>query len=188
MPAPFMYDSKDDKASPHGKVWSDKVSQKVTQSGATSTVTITADAGWLADRARAYPVVIDPTIKIQPVPTDAQDVAIYSGATGTNYNDTYQLKVGTDASNAYRSLVKFDVSSIPQNTPIDDAQLQMYYSQTHYAWGFDVAMEARRVIQPWTESTATWANTSANMAAQPAGNVVTQDDGDTGTSVSGTWS
>lgn len=188
MPAPFMYDAKDDKASPHGKVWSDKVTQKVTQSGATSTITITADTGWLADPARVYPVVIDPTIKVQPVPTDAQDVAIYSGATTTNYNDTYQLKVGTDASQSWRSLVRFDVSSIPASTPIDDAQLQMYYSQTHYAWGFDVAMEARRVTQPWSESTANWSNTNANIAAQPAGNMVTQDDGDAGTSVSGTWS
>ncbi|MCW3840636.1 DNRLRE domain-containing protein, partial [Micromonospora yasonensis] len=188
MPAPFMYDSKDDKSSPHGKVWSDKVTQKVTQSGGTSTVTITADAGWLADQARVYPVVIDPTIKLQPVPTDAQDVQIYSGASTTNYNDTYQLKVGTDASNSYRSLVKFDVGSIPPNTPIDDAQLQMYYSQTHYAWGFDVAMEARRITQPWSESTATWSNMNANMAAQPAGNMVTKDDGDSGTSVVGTWS
>ncbi|MFD6716865.1 DNRLRE domain-containing protein [Micromonospora chalcea] len=188
MPPPFMYDSKDDKSSPHGKVWSDKVTQKVTSSGGTSTVTVTADTGWLTDRSRVYPVVIDPTIKLQPVPTDAQDVQIYSGATTTNYNDTYQLKVGTDASNAYRTLVKFDVGSIPRNTPIDDAQLQMYYSQTHHAWGFDVAMEARRVTQPWNESTATWANMNANMAAQPAGNMVTQDDGDAGTSVSGTWS
>ncbi|MEU8299831.1 DNRLRE domain-containing protein [Micromonospora sp. NPDC048909] len=187
MPAPFMFDDKDDKASPHGKVWSDKVTQKVTQSGATTTVTVTPDAGWLADSARVYPVVVDPTIKVQPVPTDAQDVAIYSGATTTNYNDTYQLKVGTDASQSWRSLVKFDVSSVPANTPIDDARLDMYYSQTHHAWGFDVAMEARRVTQPWTESTANWSNMNANMAAQPAGNMVTKDDGDSGTSISGTW-
>ncbi|MEV4811809.1 DNRLRE domain-containing protein [Micromonospora avicenniae] len=188
IPAPFMYDDKDDAASPHGKVWSDKVTQKVTQSGATTTITVTPDAGWLADPARDYPVVVDPTIKVQPVPTDAQDVQIYSGATTTNYNDTYQLKVGTDASQSWRSLIKFDVSSVPANTPIDDARLDMYYSQTHYAWGFDVAMEARRVTQPWTESTATWANMNANMAAQPTGNMVTKDDGDSGTSVSGTWS
>ncbi|MFJ8582046.1 DNRLRE domain-containing protein [Micromonospora sp. NPDC093277] len=188
MPAPFMFDSKDDASSPHGKVWSDKVTQKLSQSGGTSTVTITADAGWLADKARVYPVVIDPTIKLQPVPTDAQNVTIYSGAPTTNYSDSYQLKVGTDAANSYRSLVKFDVGSIPRNTPIDDAQLQMYYSQSHYAWGFDVAMEARRITKPWTESAATWENTSTNMADQPAGNMVTQDDGDAGTSVVGTWS
>ncbi|MER7415782.1 DNRLRE domain-containing protein [Micromonospora peucetia] len=188
MPAPFMYDDKDDKSSPHGKVWSDKVTQKVTQSGGTSTITVSADARWLADPARVYPVVVDPTIKIQPVPADAQDVAIYSGNTAKNYNDTYQLPVGTDESQTWRSLLKFDVASaIPANTPIDDAQLQLYYSQTLPQWAYDVPMEARRVTTAWTEDGATWANMNANVAGPPAGNVVTKDDGDAGTSVVGTW-
>ncbi|SCL69514.1 DNRLRE domain-containing protein [Micromonospora peucetia] len=188
MPAPFMYDDKDDKSSPHGKVWSDKVTQKVTQSGGTSTITVSADAGWLADQARVYPVVIDPTIKIQPVPADGQDVAIYSGNPTKNYNDTYQLNVGTDESQTWRSLLKFDVASaIPANTTIDDAQLQLYYSQTHTQWAYDVPMEARRITTAWAEDDATWANTNGDIAGLPAGNVVTVDDGDAGTSAVGTW-
>jgi hypothetical protein len=188
LPAPYMYDAAEDAGSPHGKVWSDQVSQKVNSSVGTTTVTITPDTGWLTDPARVYPVVIDPTIKVQPVPTDAQDVAIYSGSPNQNHNNTYQLKVGTDASQSWRSLVKFDLSSIPPNTPIDDARLELFYSQTHYTWEYDVAMEARRVTAPWTESTATWANMSANIAPGPAGNMVQVDDGDAGTSVVGTWS
>ncbi|WBB91605.1 DNRLRE domain-containing protein [Verrucosispora sp. WMMC514] len=187
MPAPFMYDDKDDRSSPHGKVWSDKVTQTVTRSGSTSTITVTADAGWLADPARVYPVVIDPTIKIQPVPADAQDVQIYSGNTSKNYNDTYQLKVGTEATHTWRSLLRFNLGTIPANTPIDDAQLQLYYSQTHTQWAYDVPMEARRVTTAWSEGTATWANMSGNIAGAPAGNVVTKDDGDSGTSVVGSW-
>ncbi|GAA1874239.1 golvesin C-terminal-like domain-containing protein [Asanoa iriomotensis] len=183
MPPPFMYDAKDDASSPHGKVWSDKVTQKVDG----STVTITADAAWLADKARVYPVVIDPTIKVQPVPADAQDTMIYSAEPAVPRNNTYQMPVGTTGSAVYRALVKFDVSSIPQNTPIDDAQLSLYYSQTHTQYAYDVPMEARRVTAAWDEGTATWNNMNANMAAQPAANVVTQDDGDPGTSVSGTW-
>ncbi|WP_158619010.1 DNRLRE domain-containing protein [Micromonospora sp. M71_S20] len=188
MPAPFMYDDKDDVSSPHGKVWSDKVTQKVTRVYGQTTVTVSADAGWLADPARVYPVVIDPTIKIQPVPDDAQDVAIYSGNTAKNYNDTYQLPVGTDETQAWRSLLKFDVAgAVPANTPIDDAQLQLYYSQTLPQWAYDVPMEARRVTTAWTEDGATWANMNANIAGAPAGNVVVKDDGDAGTSVVGSW-
>ncbi|MFY1577486.1 DNRLRE domain-containing protein [Verrucosispora sp. WMMD703] len=148
---------------------------------------MTADAGWLADPARVYPVVIDPTIKIQPVPADAQDVQIYSGNTTKNYNDTYQLKVGTEATHTWRSLLKFNLGTIPANTPIDDAQLQLYYSQTHTQWAYDVPMEARRVTTAWSEETANWANMSGNIAGAPAGNVVTKDDGDSGTSVVGSW-
>nr|WTA65836.1 DNRLRE domain-containing protein [Micromonospora sp. NBC_00855] len=187
MPAPFMYDDKDDASSPHGKVWSDKVSQRVQQVYGHTTVTVSADAAWLADPARVYPVVIDPTIKVQPVPADAQDVAIYSGATTTNYNDTYQLNVGTTSTAAWRSLLKFNLDTIPTNTPIDDAQLQLYYSQTHTDWAYDVPMEARRVTAAWAEGTATWANMNANIAGAPAANTVTKDDGDAGTSVTGSW-
>ncbi|MGN9892070.1 golvesin C-terminal-like domain-containing protein [Micromonospora sp. L31] len=189
MPAPFMYDAKDDKASPHGKVWSDKVTQRVQQMYGQTSVTVSADAGWLADPARVYPVVIDPTIKIQPVPTDAQDTQIYQGAATTPHGNTYQLGVGTDSSYSWRSLVKFplDPKIVPQNTAIDDARLEMYYDQSLYTWQYDVLMEARRVIAPWDETTATWASMNTNMTTTAAGNLVQLDDGDTGTSVSGTW-
>ncbi|MFD2767079.1 DNRLRE domain-containing protein [Micromonospora eburnea] len=187
MPAPFMYDSKDDRTSPHGRVWSDRVTQRVRQMYGQTTVTVSADAGWLADPARVYPVVIDPTIKIQPVPTDAQDVQIYSGDTGRNYNDTYQLKVGTDETQTWRSLLKFNLGSIPANTAIDDAQLQLYYDQTHTTYAYDVPMEAGRITSAWRADTATWASMAGNVAGAPAANVVTVDDGDAGTSVVGSW-
>ncbi|MGK5441503.1 DNRLRE domain-containing protein [Micromonospora sp. URMC 105] len=190
MPAPFMYDAKDDKASPVGKVWSDKVTQTVTQSGGRSTVTVTADAGWLADPARVYPVVVDPTIKVQPVPTDAQDVQIYSADPTHAYGqDTikWPLHVGTSGSGKWRSLVKFDTSSIPANTAVDDARLEMYYSQTHTAWQYDVPIEARRVTAAWDEDTATWNSISGSVDTGPAGNFVSVDDGNTGSSAQGTW-
>jgi RHS repeat-associated protein len=187
MPAPYMFDSLDDPKSDVGKVMSRTVGQMVTQHGDVAEVSIIPDPAWLADPARKFPVTLDPTVKIQPVPADGQDVEIYSGSANTNYNSTYQLKVGTDSANMWRSLVKFPLTGIPVGTPIDDAQLQLYYDQTHYDWSYDVALEARRVTSPWDESTATWANTNAAMAAQPAGNVIVVDDGDVGTSFSGTW-
>src|SRR6266545_367651 len=187
MPAPYMTDSRVDTNSPTGTTMSDKVTQTLSQDGGAATITISADRAWLADPARVYPVTVDPTIRIQPVPADGQDVQIYSGATGTNYNNTYQLKVGTDATQTWRTLVKFPLTGVPAGSVLDDAQLQLYYDQTHTAWGYDVAMEARRVTAAWSESTATWANMSANTAARPAGNMVTVDDGDAGTAVSGTW-
>jgi hypothetical protein len=79
MPAPFMYDSKDDASSPHGKVWSGKVSQRVQQLYGQTTVTVSADAGWwrrliprqiddntaidaLGDRRPAYAAIQQPML------------------------------------------------------------------------------------------------------------------------------
>jgi RHS repeat-associated protein len=191
LPAPFMFDDRDDRKSPHGKVWSDKVTQKLTRTNGKTLVTVTPDAKWLSDSARKYPVTVDPTVKIQPIPAGGgKDVQIYSGSTATNYNTTYQLNVGTDATHKYRSLVEFPLTGVPSNTVLDDARLELYYDQTHWTWEYDVAMEARRVTAAWTEdgvNGATWGNMNANFAGQPAGNVVTVDDGDPGTSVVGTW-
>ncbi|WP_433649917.1 DNRLRE domain-containing protein [Micromonospora zamorensis] len=190
MPAPFMYDAKDDKASPVGKVWSDKVTQRVSQTGGRSTITVTADGGWLADRARVYPVVIDPTIKVQPVPTDAQDVQINSADPAHAYGQDvtkWPLSVGTSGSGKWRSLVKFDTSLVPANTTIDDARLEMYYSQTHTAWQYDVPIEARRVTAAWDEDVATWNSMYNKVDTGLAGNFVTVDDGNTGSSAQGTW-
>ncbi|MEV6301232.1 DNRLRE domain-containing protein [Actinoplanes sp. NPDC051861] len=175
MPAPFMYDG------------ANATSTKVTQKVAGNSVTVTADAAWLADPGRRYPVVVDPTIRVQPVPVDAQDVMISSGAATTNFGNSYELRVGTDATAAWRSLLKFDTSMVPAGTAIDDAQLQLYYDSSYHAYGFDVPMEARRITTAWSESTATWASANANVTAEPVGNIVTVDDGDSNTAVVGTW-
>ncbi|NUT33989.1 MAG: DNRLRE domain-containing protein [Hamadaea sp.] len=180
MPAPFMFDAAGER--------SYAVEQQLERRGETSLVTVTTDGQWLRESGRRYPVTLDPTIRIQPVPTDGQDVQIYSGDANRNYNDTYQLRVGTDATNTWRSLVRFPLTGVPAGTVIDDAKLQMFYSQSQHSSNFDVAVEARQVTQPWSESTATWATTNSAIAAVPAGNVVVVDDTDTGKIVmNGSW-
>ncbi|GIF23486.1 RHS repeat-associated protein [Actinoplanes tereljensis] len=175
MPAPYMYDS------------AAGTSTKVTQTVSGSTVTVTADAAWLADPARKYPVVVDPTIRVQPVPTDAVETQISSAAATTNYGSGYQLKAGTDTAGIWRSLVKFDTGSIPAGTAIDDAQLQLYYDQSIAPSANDVPLEARPITAAWTEAGATWATTNSAYSATPAANTVTVDDGDSNTAASGTW-
>ncbi|BBH66146.1 hypothetical protein ACTI_28310 [Actinoplanes sp. OR16] len=175
MPAPFMYDN-------DGRT-STKVTQKITG----STLTVTADAAWLSDESRSYPVVVDPTIRVQPVPTDGQDAQISSAAPAVNYGSDYRLKAGTDTAGVWRSLLKFDTGMVPAGTAIDDAQLQLYYDQSIAPASNDVALETRRITTAWSESTATWASTNGAIAPAAAGNVVTVDDGDSNTAAVGTW-
>jgi hypothetical protein len=70
MPKPFMTDARRDKSSPLGVSWSPKVSQQMQWDPAARTllVTVTPDAGWLNQPGRRFPVVIDPTINIAPIP------------------------------------------------------------------------------------------------------------------------
>ncbi|WP_445319867.1 golvesin C-terminal-like domain-containing protein [Micromonospora sp. ZYX-F-536] len=182
MPPAYMYDSAKTPAT------STAVSQRVQQMYGQTTVTVSADASWLRDKARTYPVVIDPTIKIQPVPIDGQDVQISSGAPAANFKSTYQLKVGTGTDATWRSLLKFDVSQIPANTPIDDAEVMVYYDQSlDGIYANDVPMEVQRVKTSWTEDSATWTTMNAAGDTSLPGTIVTVDDGDTNATAKGTW-
>jgi hypothetical protein len=145
MPRPFMADATASAATPPGTAFSEKVSQTVSQAGSQLTVTLRADAGWLADPGRRYPVVIDPTIKIEPTPTQSQDVRIYSGSPTTNFDGSWPLSVGTTSSAVYRSLVSFPLTGVPAGTVLDSAQLKLYYDQTHTDWQYNVPIEAHRV-------------------------------------------
>ncbi|GIF08422.1 DNRLRE domain-containing protein [Actinoplanes siamensis] len=164
LPAPYMYDSRDDDSSVTGKGLSTKVTQTVTQAGGRTRVTITADSAWLRDPARKYPVVIDPTIKIQPTLTQAQDVMIGSDSPGSNYDNTWKLSTGVNSAGKFRALTRFDLSQVPAGTTLDSAQLQMYYDQT-FSDGdaFSTVLEARRATAGWVENTATWTSMNANF-------------------------
>ncbi|WP_232837440.1 DNRLRE domain-containing protein [Lentzea terrae] len=160
MPRPFMFDSSE-------KSYSDKVSQTVEQQGSKISVTVRADQEWLSAPQRKYPVVIDPTISIEPTSNSGQDAQIWSDTPTRNDGADYRLSVGTDNTGIARSLVKFDTSVVPAGTSIASAKLRMYYDNELYVGGNDVTMEARRVTAAWAENTVTW-NTS-NTAFGEAG-------------------
>ncbi len=187
-PKPFMTDAAADPSSPVGKTFSDKIGQSVTQDGSRLTITLRPDAAWLADPARKYPVVIDPTIKIEPTPTQSQDVRIYSGSPTTNFDGSWPLSVGTTSSAVYRSLVQFPLAGVPAGTVLDSAQLKLYYDQTHTDWQYNVPIEAHRANAAWSEGTATWSSMSTKFDAAISANVEQVDDGDAGkTSFTGAW-
>jgi RHS repeat-associated protein len=165
MPKPFMMDGRDDAKSPHGKAWSDKVTQSVEQRGPRITVTVRADRAWLASPDRRYPVVIDPTIKIEPTPTTGQDVQIWSDTPTRPDGLLYRLSVGTDGTDVARSLIKFDTSVVPGGTSLSSARLRVYFdSEIPSPAQVDNTIEARRVTAAWSEDTATWSTINSAFA------------------------
>jgi len=80
------------------------VAQHVTWDAATSTMglALSADAVWLGQPARRFPVVVDPTISISPTPTTAQNVMIESDTPTTNFSYLWRLSVGTSSAGVER--------------------------------------------------------------------------------------
>nr|WP_307661548.1 DNRLRE domain-containing protein [Streptomyces sp. V1I1] len=187
IPPAFMTDAKKDKASPYGKAFSAKVSQKLARDGKQWRLTVTPGAKWLAAPERQYPVVIDPTITIAPSPSVSQDVMVRSDQPTTNFNSTWDMSAGkTSSTGIARSLIKFPLDEIPAGSKIDTAQLSLYYDQVHTSGSTNVDVEVRRATGTWDEATATWNNTSALVGEQSATTVL-MDDGDAGTAAVGEW-
>lgn len=132
-------------------------------------ITLEADAAWLADPARVYPVTIDPTISIQPDPASGMDAYI-SGLTGyttTNYGGETEVRVGnaTVSGNhaVYRGLLKFNLSSIPRSV-ITDARLDVYKAYGSAPSARNVEFTLSTLTTPWLESEVTWAKATQATA------------------------
>ncbi|MFF3350618.1 DNRLRE domain-containing protein [Streptomyces sp. NPDC002779] len=187
IPAPFMTDSKKDASSPYGTKSSDAVQQKLTGKDGSYEVSLRPDAKWLTADARQYPVTVDPTITIAPTPAQSEDVMISSDGPADNYDGSWRLSVGNTATGSSRALLRFGLAGIPAGTKLDNAELKLYYDQTHTTGAEEVALEAHRATGPWTESGATW-NNAKDLTGELSGTSVLVDDGDAGTTAAqGAW-
>ncbi|MFJ7982150.1 DNRLRE domain-containing protein, partial [Lysinibacillus xylanilyticus] len=112
------------------------------------------DAAWLQDKERQYPIVIDPTIVRIQGNSKMEDTTIRKKfPTQTGGNDT-ELGVGTATDgNVVRSLLKFDVTPIPEKSIIMSADVSLYLSSTNDPSPINLSMHAMK--RSWDENTAT---------------------------------
>jgi hypothetical protein len=73
-------------------------------------------------------------------------VAWFDGANG--YNDTSLLNVG--ANNDIKTLLRFNMASLPTGAVVDEATLELYYTSKNN--GNTLTLGAHRVLAEWTDS------------------------------------
>ena len=98
----------------------------------------------------AVPVVSCTTLTLSAT----ADSWIDSGSTSQNKGTDSILKVQAKSGNNNRSLVLFDMSSIPAGCTIESATLRLYAS----SWTNGRTLRALRVTANWTENGVTWSN------------------------------
>jgi hypothetical protein len=135
-------------------------------------ITLSVDEGWLRAPGRRFPVIVDPTATIQPGPSSALETWVTSVCGSCFFGPNSRLHVGTTPTQVYRSLVAFDVMSIPWHSLIQDATLSLYYdacvwSDTYCATTYHNIQLHRLSAGPWTAwntgaASATWDWAEAN--------------------------
>jgi len=88
------------------------------------------------------------TVTLQPDPVNGTDAFILDITPAANYGNNVSLLVGRDAGNASltRSLLRFDLSSLPAGATIVNANLE-----ATQLWGGAGVVQVRRAGAPWQE-------------------------------------
>lgn len=121
---------------PHGVMedaknsFSDKVEFVVKDQGNHLILTVIPDQSWLSDKARTYPVIVDPTIAIDY--QNVVDTYVTSYDLLHGHDTETRLEIGMNRPFPYfhwyssHTLLKFNMAAIPNDAIISEAKLQLY--------------------------------------------------------------
>jgi RHS repeat-associated protein len=126
-------------------------------------VRLTVDADWLRAPERTFPILIDPTLTIQPSLEDAS-FNFDNSCTRNNSNCppylSERLFIGTTNTGPWRAALKFDLGALPPGAPITDAKLGLFYDGWCIAASSPCGsnshiLDAHRLTANWSTSTRT---------------------------------
>ena len=120
-----------------------------------STLTYTVPASWLADKARVFPVTIDPAITLNPNAGNTTYADTYVGSNGGTHGTDTNLLAGYDSATASynRTLVGFSLASLGR-AYIHAATFNIYKS---YSGGSSPLISVATMNEPWSTS-STWSS------------------------------
>lgn len=144
------------------------VTTTLTPTGAgTYTLTVTPSQTWLQASTTHYPVVLDPTVNFTGA---TQDTFLLQNYPTTPYGGTSYINAGYNNGGADHALLQFDVSAIPAQAQVLDAQLGLYNYANLNSNATSLALYA--VTQPWAMDTATWDTTNGATAWTTPGGTI----------------
>jgi len=123
---------------------------RLARSGRGWTLRQSVDPSWLARHLAHGTVTVDPTIEIDP---DLRDCFIESDTPTTNYCSQNIMSVGYDGVNDQRAMVQFDLSALPRNALILNADLGL--TGEYHSTNALKQVGLYQLLRPWTNST-TW--------------------------------
>ena len=105
-------------------------------------------------------IVVEPVKIIQPGPAEGKDTWVcsnYKNENNANYGSLLLgRETGSYSKGVIRSLLQFNLSSIPDNAIVTEAELLLYQHNTYGSDDFSVG--AHMITSPWDQYTVTWNN------------------------------
>jgi RHS repeat-associated protein len=163
---PFMEDSAPAPAR------SESVRFELSEDGSGYRVVLRADAGWLSDPDRVYPVTVDPTTTVHT--SDDCYMASGSGANTSycGYTDPL-ITVGTDAGGAVRrGFMRVDASVVPKTAEVLRADLMLYVeSGTQRNVDLHRVTRESTTARTWNkyDGVTAWTTPGGDISASPDG-------------------
>ena len=120
----------------------------------TYTLTATNSAG---SSTATVTIIMKQILTIQPNPIEGKDSMVVNQIPDANYVDNQYFSLGNLSASVFlRGHLQFDVSSIPTDAIIVDADLKLYQYQTIGTEGFIIGLHP--VTENWEENIITWNN------------------------------
>lgn len=141
--APYMYDA------------TEETSFDVTMSLNGNILTVTADAEWINDENREFPVVIDPTFSANT--TTFYDATANRNTPDLNFQSYNLLYAGNGLLNLRRTYIKFTLPQLPDGSVVTESNLTLIQQDVHLGnsekklFAFDLTG-----LPSWTEGSITW--------------------------------
>ncbi len=124
-------------------------------------------------------------VTLQPGPDEGKDATIWTLEPTINYGDFYDFIAATwtwsGDEGTYRSLLEFNLDTIPQGSEITCASLSLYYNDMSGTNGQEGENESiiQRVTSAWSEDVVTWntmpTTTAVHEITLPTSTFISED-------------
>lgn len=142
------------------------VSMSLTPSGSEYILTVTADANWINDKARVFPVTVDPTFILDLGRSAVHDVHVNQNKPNNNYNNDYQLEVGRNNNNVFRTYIQYDLPDLPDCSVITNAELTLIQNWARNFEATDLYLNVYECESEWNEDKIVWNNQPVSDLSQ----------------------
>ena len=133
-------------------------------------VEIRPDEDWLSDPERSYPVAIDPYVFTDQETAPIQDTFIAEDMPSSNFGSNGSMYIGNDSANygVSRILVNFDLPPMGKGDMVVEATLHMVQMPAGISPSDgSITIDAYEAVNEWTETGATWNNSSNIQGDSP---------------------